>query len=488
MIIRKQCVRLPYFAISVIVFCLLFIAGAVQASLYFSPTSVTRSVNQTFSATVKVNSDGQSINAAQGSIVFDPYKVEVTGISKSGSIFNLWTQEPVFSNTEGTVDFEGGLPNPGFSGAAGTILTISFRTKTATTVNGYTDINIVSGAILANDGLGTNILTSLGKLTLTITPGVNSSVTTEAPVSAGSESPIVSSSTHPDSTKWYSNNSPQFSWTLPSDVTGVSYLITEKPVSNPGPNSDGLISKASALNLADGTHYLHVKFKRNGAWGPITHFQFNIDTTPPLEFEMTMADAVPTATARDITFKTTDSMSGIDHYEVKANDKTDWETVTNDKAGQSYVINLNSGVNNVQVKAVDSAGNSVMASKNVDVTASPTISFGGWFSKPFDWLANILTRFGLFIVFIVALIGLILLGFRLIGLAFNKISISIKATHSHKKGERQSNHVMNKLLGDMQDEIKFLNSIAKRRHLVPEEKYLKSKLEQYLKVLKDFNQ
>ena len=78
---------------------------ALAGSMYFSPSSISRAAGQTFSVSVRVNTDGQAINAAQGSIVFDPQKAEVASISKSGSIFNLWTQEPKFSNTEGTVEF-----------------------------------------------------------------------------------------------------------------------------------------------------------------------------------------------------------------------------------------------------------------------------------------------------------------------------------------------------------------------------------------------
>ena len=44
---------------------------------------------------------------------------------------------------------------------------------------------------------------------------------------------------------------------------------------------------------------------------------------------------------------------------------------------------------------------------------------------------------------------------------------------------------MGHIIEDMQEEIKFLRQIGRRRKLGPEESYLKSKLEQYLKSLKD---
>jgi len=97
------------------------------------------------------------VNAAEGVIAFSPEKLEVRSISKAPSVFNLWAQEPSFSNTQGRVSFEGVVLNPGFVGE-GTILTITFRAKTP----GTAQWSFSSGSILANDGSGTNVLTSLG--------------------------------------------------------------------------------------------------------------------------------------------------------------------------------------------------------------------------------------------------------------------------------------------------------------------------------------
>jgi len=461
---------------------------ALAGSMYFSPSSISRAAGQTFSVSVRVNTDGQAINAAQGSIVFDPQKAEVASISKSGSIFNLWTQEPKFSNTEGTVEFEGGLPNPGYGGAAGQLITISFRPKTATTINGSSDISLVSGAILANDGQGTNILTNLGKLSLTVTPTNNSPISTSKPevsTSTDSSTPAIKSSTHPDSTKWYANKNPSFDWDLPKSVTAVSYLVTDKPESNPGPNSDGLIAKASTIDIADGIHYLHVKFKEDGIWGPIAHFQFNVDTTAPHAFEVNVADVAPTVLKRDLTFSTIDDASGIDRYEIKVGGGEP-KVVSADQQSQS--VTLTSGTNTVQVKAIDRAGNSVTASKDIEVTAPPTVSLGiaKWFSKPFDLLSNFLTKYGLWLLAAAGLIGLMLHLMKLFSTAYHSIIRHLKKERALKADMHQPDPVLHKIMKDMQEEIKFLNTVAKRRRLGPEEKYLKSKIEEYLKVIKNF--
>ncbi len=465
---------------------LLFLSStfAQAASLYFSPSAISRPSGQNFSAVVRVNTEGQSINAAQGSIVYDPARVEVTSISKSGSIFNLWTQEPVFSNSEGTLNFEGGLPNPGYSGASGLIITVSFRTKGAG--NATSPVSLVSGAILANDGQGTNILTNLGKLTVSITgQDAPSQTETSEPVtpSPASDTPQVESSTHADQTKWYSSNDPQFSWSLPSDVTGVSYLVTDKATSNPGPQSDGVVNKATFTDIADGIQYLHVKFRRNGVWGTIAHYQFNIDTAPPADFDVRLDESDPKHPA--ILFETTDALSGIDHYEVQVGDGT-WLNVSAEDAGKPYQLVFNrAGVHAISVKAVDKAGN--ITTETASVTAAEATAgtvAANWLSKGFNALVNSLSTYGLRLLLLAAFIGLMILLFQLLGTTLDKAWHHMQDRRVIRKNERKAYTTFDHLINDMKDEIKFLDAIGKRRHLGPEEKYLKGKLQQYLKALK----
>ena len=89
-------------------------------------------------------------------------ELSVVSVSK-GSIFNLWTSEPSFSNSAGTVSFGGGSP-AGYTGSAGTVMTIRFKALSA----GKTNVRFKSGSVLAADGLGTNVLSSMGSAAFTI--------------------------------------------------------------------------------------------------------------------------------------------------------------------------------------------------------------------------------------------------------------------------------------------------------------------------------
>lgn len=151
------------FFILIFVFCI-FVKKVNAAGLYFSPSSGNYNVGQNFSVSVYVSSPEQAINAVSGVVSFPPDKLKVISLSKKGSIFSFWVKEPLFSNSAGTIDFEGVVFNPGFLGSAGKIITISFQTKTA----GQVSINFLSASVLANDGKGTNILTNTGSGSYTV--------------------------------------------------------------------------------------------------------------------------------------------------------------------------------------------------------------------------------------------------------------------------------------------------------------------------------
>jgi len=59
-------------------------ATVQAATLYFSPSSGSHAVGDTFSVNVYVSSADQAMNAASGIITFPQDKLEVTSLSKTG--------------------------------------------------------------------------------------------------------------------------------------------------------------------------------------------------------------------------------------------------------------------------------------------------------------------------------------------------------------------------------------------------------------------
>lgn len=127
-------------------------SSALAATLYFSsPSSPT--VGSNFQVSAYVGSTDMAMNAASGVISFSSDKLQVVSVSKTGSIFSLWAEEPSFSNSTGKINFEGIVLNPGFTGAQGKVITITFKAKSA----GQASLIFSSGSVLANDGTGSNI-------------------------------------------------------------------------------------------------------------------------------------------------------------------------------------------------------------------------------------------------------------------------------------------------------------------------------------------
>ncbi|MFC1716933.1 CARDB domain-containing protein, partial [Candidatus Poribacteria bacterium] len=97
--------------------------------------------------------------------------------------------------------------------------------------------------------------------------------------------PVISSSSHAENV-WSSNDDLSFSWTEPSDTSGISgysYALTANPSAIPDVVSEGTSRSKSYFNIADGTWYFYVR-ARDGAgnWGPADHYgPVKIDDTPP---------------------------------------------------------------------------------------------------------------------------------------------------------------------------------------------------------------
>jgi len=134
------------------------------ATLFFSNPSTQVKDGDKITINVEVNSGGQSINAVSGTVTFPGDLVHAVSLNTDGSIIKLWTEEPKLRGND--ILFEGVILNPGFNGTNGKIFSITFEAIATGTVN----LNFNNGAILANNGLGTNVLATLGSTNFNIIP------------------------------------------------------------------------------------------------------------------------------------------------------------------------------------------------------------------------------------------------------------------------------------------------------------------------------
>jgi hypothetical protein len=304
-------------------------AQAAGAVLFASPNSGSYTLGKSITVKIMVDSGGGvGINAAEGVITYDPAFLTVSNLSKTSSIFNLWTtnngEGPGYSNTSGKINFGGGSSNA-YKGNSGTIFSVTFNTKKIGTAN----VNFSSGIILAADGKGTNVFSSFGNASFTIKEAATTAETKEAtvtktPTEVKTENkgllpplPEVQSPTHPDENIWYANNNPEFTWKILSDLTNVNYSISTDPAADPGLTNEGITESKKFEKVNDGLQYFNIKYQNKSGWGLIAHKKFMVDATPPNKFSITIDnDGDTTNPTPKIRFKTTDETSGLESYNI----------------------------------------------------------------------------------------------------------------------------------------------------------------------------
>ncbi len=297
---------------TVLGFLLLSIATPVfAADLLITPSSGSYSVGRDFTVLIKVSTPDQSANAFSGEIGYPTDKLRVQNVSKSNSIINYWPTEPSVSS--GIIKYEGVSVNPGYTGSSGTLLQITFRTLAP----GVATVRFKSASVLANDGLATSILNNLGIGSYTIKTldvPIEDIPTKVTAVPGLPEAPQVTSSTHPDQTLWYKNNTPLINWTIPSGISGVGLMVNETATTIPTVRSLGRVTGYNIAKLTDGEWYAHVRYLNGNGWGTTAHYRFGIDTVPPTDFAITPNIPEKDATTATLSLSTTDTVSGIDRY------------------------------------------------------------------------------------------------------------------------------------------------------------------------------
>jgi len=334
--------------------------GIEAATLSFSPSSGSYAVGNSISVNVFISNSDQSMNAASGVVSFPSDKLEVVSVSKTGSIFTLWVQEPSFSNSAGTVTFEGIVLNPGFMGANGKAITINFKVKAA----GVAVLNFSSGSVLANDGKGTNILSTLGSAQFNLSevasnwPTVSKS-TIPFVFSKTPSAPKISSPTHPDQTEWYSQKDAKFVWSLPDDALGTRLLVGKSPSAIPTVAYAPAIDEKEITDFKDGVWYFHAQLRNASGWGETAHFKLQIDTQPPEQFAIKFIDGNKTENPQPVVaFSATDSLSGIDYYKIKIGESEALLLSPDTVKNKHYTLPpQNPGKQSILVQAYDKAGN-----------------------------------------------------------------------------------------------------------------------------------
>lgn len=225
------------------------------ATLGVSPSSGAYTVGKTFPVTINVSSASQSINAISGTLRFPTDELQVVSVSKTGSVLSLWVQDPSFSNSVGSVDFEGVVPNPGFQGSNGRVITVNFKVIGP----GSAAVKLSNGSVLANDGSGTNILDILNNASFALSAA---KVSAPPPVSipvesapAGTPSFVIKALPSNSPT----DSQPMFSFVVTNPSAPIDHYTIQIDSGTPGTWQDDGSGVYQTSPLEPGAHTMSVQ-------------------------------------------------------------------------------------------------------------------------------------------------------------------------------------------------------------------------------------
>lgn len=344
-----------------------FVQLSFAASLSLSPGTGVYTSGATFSVNVRVNTQNKPINAAEGTLKFNPNELTVVNVNRSNSIFNLWVAEPAFSNSAGTISFSGGSPG-GYTGSAGTVMSVTFRAAGA----GSPRVSFTDGSVLANDGRGTNVLTAMNGGTFTIQAQSASpapEVITEYVAPANTPAaPKVTSDSHSDPAAWHNNPKATLAWSLPADVTAVRTGLTTNPTSVPTKVYEDPIRTITLDNLDEGVSYFHIQFQNADGWGRVTHYRLAVDSQKPTNVEISQPiDANLANPVQELTIVADDDTSAVNTFLVKIDDQEPIKLTRETASGTITLPTLEPGYHSIIVEAYDEAGNSLITSYSLTI-------------------------------------------------------------------------------------------------------------------------
>lgn len=340
-----------------------------SATLSVAPATGVYKTGATFSVSVLVNTAGTPVNAADGTLSYNPKELSVVSVTRASSIFNLWTTEPTFSNAAGTVSFSGGVPT-GYTGGQGNVFVVTFRALTSGTAR----ISLTGASVLAADGKGTNVLTNMSGGTYTFfavesQPAPEVIVEYVAPANTPS-APVITSTTHAKDGGWSKEKQAVFSWNVPSGVVAVRTALDKSPVAVPTKVYDLPLRTLTIPSLDEGVSYLHVQFKNADGWGKVAHYKVAVDSEKPESFEVkSIAGADLSNPIQTLLFDIKDKTSPVALFKVQIDGAQPYEVTATSSPAQVSLAPLEPGYHTVVAEGFDGSGNSLIAIYSFTITS-----------------------------------------------------------------------------------------------------------------------
>ena len=152
-----------YFIVfAILLFLPLSVKGAI---LYVKPSVATYHQGDTFLVEVRLDTEGEYVNAVETNLNFPSDILEVRDLSQGNSVLTLWIKNPSFSGD--VISFVGGTP-AGYQGLDGLIGKIVFQVRKKALDSAK--IIFQESSVLLNDGQGTKAKLSTKGAVFSILP------------------------------------------------------------------------------------------------------------------------------------------------------------------------------------------------------------------------------------------------------------------------------------------------------------------------------
>jgi len=317
-----------------------------NSTLHITPEAGVIDLSHSQKIDVQLSSGGEPINTIYLKIDYDAEEVLVEDILLVQSVCHpdlIFENE--IDNDAGYVRFGCSIPNPGFFGRDGGIVSLMIRPL------GTGSIGFTFGPetrVLANDGVGTDVLRT--------TTGAGYRVLDYRLVNLSNQidQVLLFSPSHPNSMRWYNKEILFMYW---PQISGVRYFYSI----DKNPDGEALLSQElssnylSALLEGDGEYYVHVQAqKSDGSYTNTGHYPIRLDFTPPEKPIVKASHSqLKIGEILRLSIETTDSMSGLQRaYYYRVDDSILLPTGEN-----INIYFIDPGEHNVMVRVFDKAGN-----------------------------------------------------------------------------------------------------------------------------------
>jgi hypothetical protein len=299
-------------------------------------------VGQKFS--VVLDSGGEAINTVSIKLRYDPALVSIEAVDTAHSLCEYFLTDDY--DKKGFIDLECIIPNPGFRGREATVADIYVKARHSGQAS-FTFTN--DSQILANDGLGTDVLRQAIGGTFIFKDRDSTIASSTLSVFCG---------THPNPERWYPSRVASLSWT-----PRIPVLIEIKK-SGSSQTRQTFSLPPARITLPDDGEYVFTALPIDARVSKKSTVQVRVDSTPPEIVSLEASDTlVKVGSIVRFVASAEDSGSGLQ--------RTSYMKINNDlffPIGKEVHIPFpNVGTYEVTLRAYDNAGNFKDSSISIEV-------------------------------------------------------------------------------------------------------------------------